>query len=60
MATRAKAQRLTTRIEDARRDAGLAPHPLNPDTLTLQQVESQADSLRVAPESLLISKERAA
>jgi hypothetical protein len=54
MATRAKAQRLTTRIQKARDDAGLASEPLTPETLTLQQVEAQADSLNLTPESLLM------
>lgn len=53
MATRAKAQRLITRIDRARANAGLPPATLTPETLTLQQVEAQADSLHITPESLL-------
>lgn len=54
MGTRAKAQRLIRTIVRARRAAGLAPARLTPDTLTLQQVEAQADSLHILPEALLI------
>jgi hypothetical protein len=54
MARRAKAQRLITRINDARRVAGQDPISITPSTLTLQQVEAQADSLHITPEALLI------
>lgn len=54
MGRRAKAQRLISRINEARRAAGHDPIRTTPDTLTIQQVESQADSLHISPASLLI------
>jgi hypothetical protein len=54
MARRAKAQRLIQRINAARTVAGQDPISTTPDTLTLQQVEAEADSLHITPESLLI------
>ena len=54
-------QRLIQRINDARRVADHDPISTTPETLTLQQVESEADSLHITPESLLIeSRGRAA
>lgn len=57
MATRtAKAQSLATSIRRAYDRAGRPPPNINSSTLTLQQVEREAASLQVTPESLLLKE----